>query len=112
MKILFTIFALLCFNFINAQEYYYNGKERVIVHPSSDAFIWFESGNKSLSFGSQFEEINHFKQKSFTLLEGKEIGFSMKSSIEENPADLSPAYKLNQADKFKMFPTKTVRVKM
>lgn len=84
----------------------------MIVYPSSDAFILFEKANEVKSLKSRFGKTEYFAYKGFSLLEEKEIGFSIKSSIEENPTNMGPAYKLSQTDKFQMFPTKTVRVKM
>lgn len=47
MKYLYLVFAILiCFT-TQAQQYYYNGSEKVIIYPAPDAYVLFE--NEALS---------------------------------------------------------------
>ena len=69
-----------------------------------------EDGVKGLK--SHFGKTEYFAYKGFSLLEEKEMGFSMESAFGENLKNMSPAYSLEKGGNFKMFPTKTVRVKL
>jgi hypothetical protein len=112
MKTLFTILASMVLTFSHAQEYYYNGSEKVVIYPSTDAYILFDNLSLSKTLKSQFGKTESFPHKGYTLLEEKEGGFSMQAIGEENRKHLIPAYSLENGGKFKMFPTKTARVKL
>jgi hypothetical protein len=43
MKSLLTVFLVLIISISHAQEYYYNGNEKVIIYPALDAYLLFEN---------------------------------------------------------------------
>jgi hypothetical protein len=68
MKYLYLVFAILiCFT-TQAQQYYYNGSEKVIIYPSPDAYVLFENEALSKSLESRFRKTESFAHKGYTLL--------------------------------------------
>ena len=109
MKSLYTL--ILCFFFlsIQAQDYYYNGNEKVKVHRSEKDFISYESPSQNLA--RQFQKAETFSSKGFTILE-KKANVSTIELNKENSSQVFPALLLNKGDEFKMYPTRTIRVKL
>ena len=60
MKNLYTI--ILCFLFfsLQAQDYYYNGSERININKSENSFISFDTSNKMKSIANGFEKVKTF----------------------------------------------------
>ncbi|WP_037316071.1 hypothetical protein [Salegentibacter sp. Hel_I_6] len=104
--LLFVFFSIT----INGQNYYYNGSEKIEIHFSEESYILFEE--PSMTVKSGFEKTESFSRKGFFILEKKKKDFSMKEDVEQHKTQISPAYKINSDEDFKMFPTKMVRVKL
>jgi hypothetical protein len=61
MKNLYTI--ILCFFFfsIQAQNYYYNGSEKVEIYESKNSYISFDKPSKT--FSKEFKDVKTFSAK-------------------------------------------------
>ncbi len=110
MKNLYTL--VLCFFIfsLQAQEYYYNGSEKIEIYKSDKYFISFETPNQDVAKG--FEKIETFSAKGFTILANKKANFSTIEFDRQNLNQITPALLLRNGSDFKMFPTKTIRVKL
>lgn len=110
MKNLYTL--VMCFFFLSlqAQDYYYNGGEKVKIYKSDKSFIAFETPNQTVTMG--FENVKTFSTKGFTILEDKKVNFSTREFERQNLNQITPALLLKMGGDFKMFPTKTIRVKL
>jgi hypothetical protein len=76
MRNLYTI--ILCFSFfsIQAQNYYYNGSEKIEIHQSEKSFISYDTPSKSFAKG--FKNVKTFSTKRFTLLEEEKSDISAR----------------------------------
>ncbi len=110
MKYLYALFLCLGFMAAHSQDYYYNGSEKVTVYKSSDAFISFEAPIDDIT--KQFKDVQVSSSNGFTVLEGKSLDFSINKLMSRNPDQITSALSLAPGGDFKMFPTKTVRVKL
>ncbi|MEC3905968.1 S8 family serine peptidase [Tamlana sp. 2201CG12-4] len=111
MKNLFTIiFCLLFFSLQAQDDYYYNGSEKIQIKKSDNSFISFNKPTQTMAKG--FKNVKTFSSKGFTILEDKESEVSAKDFKTQKQNQISPAFLLNKESNFKMFPTKTIRVKL
>jgi len=110
MKNLYTI--ILCFFFfsIQAQNYYYNGSEKIEIHQSEKSFISYDK--PSQSFAKGFKNVKTFSTKGFTLLEEEKSDISARKFRSEKLTQTTPALLLDSNSDFKMFPTKIIRIKL
>ncbi len=110
MKNLYTI--ILCFFFfsIQAQNYYYNGSEKIEIHQSEKSFISYDK--PSQSFAKGFKDVKIFSTKGFTLLEEEKSDISARKFRSEKLTQTTPALLLDSNSDFKMFPTKIIRIKL
>ncbi len=110
MKKVITIVLFLTIYSIQAQQlnYYYNGNKKIAIYRSNNSFITYDNNLKEVRKG--FEKIQTFSIKGFTILENKKKDISSKqvSLLKQ----ISPAFLLTPKSAFKMFPTKTIRVKL
>lgn len=110
MKNLYTIIFCLFLFSLQAQDYYYNGSEKIKIYKSNKSFISFDKPTQTFAKG--FKKVNTFSAKGFTILEDRKANFSARDFKKEKLNQTSPALLLNSESDFKMFPTKTVRVKL
>jgi Subtilase family/PKD-like domain len=103
------IFTLISIS-LHGQEYYYNGSQRLEIHPSENNFISFEEPVQSMLNG--FEKSEIYSKKGFTILKNRKPSFLMKEKLANKTRQISPAFKLDKEKKFKMFPTRKIRVKL
>ncbi len=110
MKKIYTI--ILCFLFfsVRAQDYYYNGSEKVQIYKSNKSFISFETPAQTVVQG--FNNVSTFSAKGFTILEDKKANFSATAFERQNINQITPALLLNSESNFKIFSTKIIRVKL
>ncbi len=95
---------------IQAQNYYYNGSKKIKIYNSKNSFISYDKVGQTLAEG--FNSVKTSSAKGFTILEDKKPTFSIKKFIKKQNNQISPALLLNPNGKFKIFPTKTIRVKL
>ncbi len=105
---------ILCFLVLSlqAQDYYYNGSEKVIITNSVNSFISFDSPTKLRSVESDFQEVETFSRSGFTILHGENSSFSMQKFQDSDLSQTAPALILNNDESSVLYPTKTVRVKL
>ncbi|MDC9724263.1 MAG: S8 family serine peptidase [Urechidicola sp.] len=110
MRNLYTI--ILCFFFfsIQAQNYYYNGSEKIEIYQSKKSFISYDK--PSQSFAKGFKNVKTFLTKGFTLLEEEKSDISARKFRNEKLTQTTPALLLDSNGDFKMFPTKIIRIKL
>ncbi len=110
MKNLLLFFAIfLCFS-LQAQHYYYNGSEKVAVYESDNSFITYNQLSNTMAKG--FSQVKSSNSKGFTILIGKNTTTSLKSLRSNGLDETVPAILLKKSGEFKMYPTKTIRVKL
>ena len=64
MKNLYNLLLIMfCMTTLHAQEYYYNGSEKIEIYPSEKSFITFE-GTEQITRKS-FEKTELYKSKGF-----------------------------------------------
>jgi subtilisin family serine protease len=102
-------FVLFLFS-IQAQNYYYNGSEKIEIHQSEKSFISYDK--PSQSFAKGFKNVKTFSTKGFTLLEEKKNDISARKFRSEKLTQTTPALLLDSNSDFKMFPTKIIRIKL
>ena len=109
MKNLYAL--ILCFFFfsIQAQDYYYNGSKKVKIYESKNSFISYDKPTQAFSRG--FEQAKTFSAKGFTILGEEKNDAPAKKFRSEQLTQTTPACLLSSNGDFKMYPTKTVRVK-
>ena len=110
MRNLYTI--ILCFSFfsIQAQNYYYNGSEKIEIHQSEKSFISFDKPSQTFTKG--FKDVKTFSTKGFSILEEEKSDISARKFRKEKLNQTTPALLLDSNSDFKLFPTKTIRVKL
>lgn len=110
MKNLYTI--ILCFFVfsLQAQNYYYNGSEKIEIYESKNSYISFDI--PSQTFAKGFKDVKKFSTKGFTLLVDEKTNISAKKFRSEKLNQTIPALMLESNSDFKMFPTKTIRLKL
>ncbi|MBC6411404.1 MAG: S8 family serine peptidase, partial [Ekhidna sp.] len=110
MKNLYAL--ILCFFLfsIQAQDYYYNGSKKVKIYESKNSFISYDKPTQAFSRG--FEQAKTFSAKGFTILGEEKNDASAKKFRSEQLTQTTSACLLSSNGDFKMYPTKTVRVKL
>ncbi len=110
MKHLYTI--TLCFFVfsLQAQNYYYNGNEKIEIYESKNSYISFDK--PSQTFAKGFKDVKTFSAKGFTLLVDEKTNISARNFRREKLNQTIPALLLDSNSDFKMFPTKTIRLKL
>lgn len=110
MKNFYTFLFVLFSITLNAQVYYYNGSEKIEINLSESSFILFDEPTSAIKSG--FEKTATFSKKGFSILEKKNENFSVKEMLGQQKTQLSPAYLIDSNKNFKMYPTRTIRVKL
>ena len=95
---------------IYAQNYYYNGSEKVEIYESKNSFISFD--NPAQTFLKEFKDVKTFSSKGFTILEDGKTDISVRKLRDKKLNQTIPALLLDSNSNFKMFPTKTIRIKL
>lgn len=112
MKNFYTLIFCLLFISLQAQEYYYNGSERVNVNKSENSFISFDSPTKMKTLEHDFRNVKTFRSKGFTILKEKKNSFSKMKLQENGLSQTTPALLLENDENYVLFPTKTIRIKL
>ena len=110
MKNIFVFIFCFAFISLHAQDYYYNGNNKVKINHSANSFISFDTLNQKTIKG--FNKIKAFSKKGFTILEEKKVDSSTDEFIKQSNNQIISAITLETNGKFKMFPTKTIRIKL
>ncbi len=109
MKNFTIIYLLLLCSQVNAQLYYYNGNKKVTLYESKNSFITYEQLSHEVL--SNFSKTEGSDLSEFTILD--ELKSSKSISIQKvTSGQTAPALLLEEAGNFKMYPTKSIRVKM
>jgi len=96
MKYLSILFSFLFCSSLHAQQYYYNGSEKVTVYESENSFITYD--NPSPEMMNAFSEVKPSSSKGFTILIDKKETTSMKQLRTSGLNQITPALKMeNQA---------------
>lgn len=111
-KLLCILIVSLPFFSLHAQHYYYNGSERVTLHPSEDHFISYAPPEALKSVANGFKTTETVATKGFTLLKNRTANFSTKLLEQPAMAQTMPALMLEPKSDFKIYPTKTIRIKL
>lgn len=108
---LFTMlsFLLLCLQ-LNAQHYYYNGDKKVILYESKNSYITYEPLSEEMR--ANFSKTESSQLSKFTILDGLRNARTSMSFQKVTSKQTVPALLLEEAGDFKMYPTKSIRVKM
>lgn len=112
MKTINTL--ILCFFIfsLQAQDYYYNGSEKVTINKSKTSYISFDNPTNMKYIADGFEKVKTFTVKGFTILNQKKSNFSRQKFQDNNLNQTSPALILQNDENFLLYPTKTIRVKL
>lgn len=112
MKTINTL--ILCFFIfsLQAQDYYYNGSEKVTISKSNTSYISFDNPTSMKSIVNDFEKVKTFTVKGFTILNQKKSNFSRQKFQDNNLNQTTPALLLDNNENFLLYPTKTIRVKL
>ena len=113
MKLLYLLSCFIFFSFsLKAQDrYYYNGREKVEITPSQTSFISFKDTPSTVL--NEFEEVKNIKNKNFTILDKRKAKFATKKSNKLVGEQVISAFHISsEMGAFKLYPTKTVRVKL
>lgn len=110
MKNLYTIILCLFFSSIQAQKYYYNGSEKIEIHQSKNSFISYDKPKETFTKG--FKNVKTFAIKGFSIVEEEKNGIMARKFRNENLNQTTPALLLDSNSDFKLFPTKTIRIKL
>ncbi len=111
MKYLKLLIALLLSFSLQAQQYYYNGSEKVYVYESDEAFITYDQPSSQIK--QAFSEVELAESKGFTTLTGKKKTSTTLKSLRSNGlGQITPALLTKKGGELKMFPTKIIRVKL
>jgi len=109
MKNLILLLSILLTFSVHAQQYYYNGNQKVMLSESTDSFITYESPSNTITQGfSQTEETN---SKGYTILKGRKKSLSTSSLKAIGSGQTMPALQMEGED-LKMYTTKRIRVKL
>jgi hypothetical protein len=100
---------LLCFT-LHAQQYYYNGTKKVNVNESKDSFITYDTPSNSIVDG--FDKVERSTSKGFTILNGRKGSVSLQKLKSAGLSQTISALTLEGSSNFRMYPTKTIRVKL
>lgn len=105
---------IFCFFLLSlqAQDYYYNGSEKVTINNSENSFISFDSPTKLSSIERNFQTVETFSANGFTILHGENSSFSMQQFQDNDLSQTVPALMLKNDDNFLLYPTTTIRVKL
>ena len=112
MKTINTL--ILCFFIfsLQAQDYYYNGGEKVSIDKSETSYISFDDLTSKKSVTNGFQKVEAFTVKGFTILNQKKSNFSIQKFQDNNLNQTTPALMLQNDENFLLYPTKTIRVKL
>lgn len=112
MKTINTL--ILCFFIfsLQAQDYYYNGSEKVTINKSKTSYISFDDLTSMKSVTNGFQKVETFSIKGFTILNQKKSNFSIQKFQDNNLNQTTPALMLQNGENFLLYPTKTIRVKL
>ncbi len=110
-KLCTLIFCFLVLS-LQAQDYYYNGSEKVVTNNSAYSFISFDSPTKLRPIETDFQEVETFPGSDFTILHGENSSFSTQRFQDNDLSQTVPALILNNDESFVLYPTRTVRVKL
>ena len=112
MKTVNTLIFCFFILSLQAQDYYYNGSEKVRIDKSEMSFISFDNPNSMKSVVNGFKKVETFAVKGFTILKHKRNSFSSQKFLANNLHQTIPALLLKNDEKFLLYPTKTLRVKL
>jgi hypothetical protein len=110
MRYLYLLISFFFTFSLQAQQYYYNGSEKIILYKSDNSFITYDEPSSETM--KAFGEINPSISKGFTILSNKKNNVSLKSLRSSGLTQTTPALLLEKSGEFKMYPTKVIRVKL
>lgn len=110
MKNLYTIILCLFSFSVQAQNYYYNGSEKIEIYQSKKSFISYD--NPTQKFTKGFKNVKTFSSKGFSIVEEERSDIVARKFRNENLTQTIPALLLDSNSDFKLFPTKTIRIKL
>lgn len=85
--------------------------KKVYVYESDEAFITYDQPSSQIR--QAFSEVELAESKGFTILTGKKKTSTTLKSLRSNGlGQTTPALLTKKGGEFKMFPTKTIRVKL